>query len=208
MRLSTAAACEWSAAADASWVRVLTPNGRGEAGIDIEVDRNDGSERTARVRVMDQMLALTQDAAPLVWIPHTLWTLLTVNSEEQSFPARYAFDGDPATFWHTEYSKTQRPHPHEIGIDLGAVYQVASVRYLPRQDGSPIGRIGRFELYVSMDGATWGAPAAAGTLADTASAQEIGMPRRLGRYILLRSLSEASGRDYTAIAELDVLGSR
>src|SRR5438477_1819400 len=79
-------------------------------------------------------------------IPQTNWTLKYVDSEELSdvsqntccpaTPGTNAFDGDPATFWHSEWFTTASPLPHEIQIDLGDVYSVAGFRHLPRQDGA------------------------------------------------------------------------
>lgn len=46
------------------------------------------------------------------------------------------------------------PPPHEIQIDLGAVYDVDGLRYLLRQDGQLNGTIGQYAVSVSLDGVT------------------------------------------------------
>ena len=33
--------------------------------------------------------------------------------------AEFAIDGDPGTFWHSEYNKTVTKHPHVLAVDLG-----------------------------------------------------------------------------------------
>src|SRR5205085_10711198 len=104
------------------------------------------------------------------------WTLESVDSEELNAvdccppsPATNAFDGNPNTFWHTEWVNAQPVHPHDIKINLGAVYSMIGFRHLPRQDGMPNGRIGQYKFYVSSDGQNWGPPVASGVLPDTAA---------------------------------------
>lgn len=65
------------------------------------------------------------------------WSLLYVDSEELVVvfkPATAAFDGDPGTWWHTEWFLQNPPPPHEIQIDLGDVYEASGFQYLPRPD--------------------------------------------------------------------------
>ncbi|RYD68204.1 MAG: PKD domain-containing protein, partial [Verrucomicrobiaceae bacterium] len=81
------------------------------------------------------------------------WKLKYVNSQDAvNYPARYAFDDDPNTFWHTEWGKPGLPPPpHEIQIDLGKAYTLNGFQYLPRQDGFVVGNIGNYRFYVSSD---------------------------------------------------------
>ncbi|MFE0464331.1 beta-galactosidase [Kitasatospora sp. NPDC058965] len=138
------------------------------------------------------------------------WRLVYVDSQEtaaENGAAGNAFDGNPATFWHTQWSALNAPLPHEIQLDLGARYAVDSFSYLPRQDGSANGRIGRYEIYVSDSTTAWGAPVATGTLADTASRTTLTLPTTPGRYLRLRALTEAGNRGpWTSAAELGVTG--
>src|SRR5690606_37569191 len=72
-------------------------------------------------------------------IPKTTWALHYVDSQEISagnWAATNAFDGNPNTLWHTQYSANQPPHPHEIQINLGGVHNISGFRHLPRQDGN------------------------------------------------------------------------
>lgn len=58
-------------------------------------------------------------------IPQDAWSLLYVDSQElarEDGAATNAFDGNPLTMWHTEWSVSEPVHPHEIQVDLGAVY--------------------------------------------------------------------------------------
>ncbi|MDK9495257.1 discoidin domain-containing protein [Streptomyces katrae] len=144
-------------------------------------------------------------------ISQSAWTLVSADSQEtaaENGAAANAFDGDPATLWHTAWSSGKAAAlPHEIRIDLGARYSVDGLGYLPRQDGGANGRIGGYEVYVSDTTADWGAPAATGTFADTAAAKSVTLAPRTGRYLRLRALTEAGGRGpWTSAAELTLTG--
>ncbi len=68
---------------------------------------------------------------------------------------KYAIDGDPDTYWHTQYSPTATPYPHFIEVDTGSVQQFLGFRYLPRQDGGVNGDVALFNLEISPDGTHW-----------------------------------------------------
>ncbi|MGI5446812.1 TIM-barrel domain-containing protein [Streptomyces sp. CA-243310] len=148
------------------------------------------------------------DSAP---VPSSAWSLLSADSQEtaaENGVARNAFDGDPATFWHTAWS-TGAPAalPHEIRIDLGARYALDSLGHLPRQDGGVNGRIGRYEVYVSDDPTAWGPPVATGTLPDTPAATSIPLSAATGRHLRVRVLGEAGARGpWASVAELTLTG--
>src|SRR5215831_1686483 len=92
--------------------------------------------------------------------------VVSVDSQElngDNGAATNAIDGNPATFWHTEWFQQTAPLPHTLVLDLGASYQVDGFRYLPRQDGNDHGTIAGYQFYVSPDGSTWGSAVAAST---------------------------------------------
>ena len=120
--------------------------------------------------------------------------------------ATNAIDGNPATFWHTEWSQRTAPLPHTLVLDLGAQYQVDGFRYLPRQDGNPNGTIAGYQFYVSTDGTTWGTAVAAGTLAADTTEKTVRFTAKTGRYVRLVALSEMNGKPWTSAAELNVFG--
>jgi len=71
-------------------------------------------------------------------IPQSGWSLLFADSQETTcanLRAVNSFDGNPATFWHTQWCPLVAPLPHEIEINLGASYNISGFTYLPRQDG-------------------------------------------------------------------------
>ena len=146
-------------------------------------------------------------------IPKTGWSLKFVDSEETvasgGYEAVNSFDGNINTFWHTKYYgvNPDPPPPHEIQINLGAVYDISGFRCLPRQDGEMNGRIKDWEFYVSTDGVNWGLAAATGTFANTATEKEVLFNTKTGRFIRLRALSEVNGGPWTTMAEINILGS-
>jgi len=155
-------------------------------------------------------------------VARTLWSILFVDSQETScYPgaATNAIDGNPSTFWHTQFCGAAPATPHEIQINLGASYQLTAFQYLPRQDGSACGWIKQYEFYVSADGVNWGTPVATGTFnygslstkcpgpgAGVPSALQIVFPPATGHYVRLRALSELNGNPWTSAAEITVLG--
>jgi PKD repeat protein len=139
-------------------------------------------------------------------LSRTGWRVQYVDSQQPGYEATKSFDGNGSTFWFTQWTPTSTPLPHEIQIDLGAVYNLTGFQYLPRQDIS-WGRIGQYEFYVSMDGVNWGTPVATGTFANDSSLKEISFAETQGHYIRLRALSSLAGSPFASVAELNLIGS-
>ena len=108
--------------------------------------------------------------------------------------------------WATRWSSASPPPPHEIQINLGAVYDVSGFRYLPRQDGEPQGSIAQYEFYVSMDGTNWGTAVASGTFPNTGGGKAGHVHREDGS---VRPAASADAKSmampWTTVAELNVL---
>ncbi len=84
-------------------------------------------------------------------IPRNKWKIVYADSEEtdaEDGKSDNIFDLQSTTIWHTEYQNKSPKHPHQIVIDLGSDYEIAGLKYLPRQD-APNGRIKDFKVYVS-----------------------------------------------------------
>src|SRR5262245_11262376 len=142
-------------------------------------------------------------------IPQQQMRVVSVDSQEligENGAATNAIDGNPATFWHTEWSQQTAPLPHTLVLDLGASYQVDGFRYLPRQDGNDHGTIAGYQFYVSPDGSTWGNAVAAGTLAADTTEQTVRFTAKTGRYVRLVAVSEIHVNAWTSAAELNVFG--
>lgn len=119
--------------------------------------------------------------------------------------AANAIDGEPDTFWHTQWEPAESTYPHELRIDLQKSMQLTGLLYTPRQDMEN-GRIGRYEVFVSDNLKNWGEPAARGTFAPGSDSQAITFAKvQRGRFIRFVALSELNGHNFAAIADLDVI---
>jgi hypothetical protein len=80
------------------------------------------------------------------------WKIAYADSEEQDREdgsAENAIDGNPATFWHTQWSMGAPNHPHHLILDLGKSCTITGFRYLPRPGGPTSGgRIKDCRVYV------------------------------------------------------------
>ena len=131
--------------------------------------------------------------------------VVRVDSESPPYKGVNAIDGDPNTIWHTPWENTSPSFPHEIQIDLEKPTKLQGIAYLPRQDHAN-GRIASYEVYLSDDGAQWGAAVAKGKFPNTNAEQKILFEHpRHARYIRLVALSEVNGNRFASIAELDVI---
>ncbi len=96
------------------------------------------------------------------------WQVAYVDSTETK--ARYdtrpetVFDGDPTSWWHTQWINGIPPHPHEMVIDTGLEQEIEALRYLPAVIINNNGMIKHYALYTSLDGKTWGDPVAQGIM--------------------------------------------
>ena len=142
-------------------------------------------------------------------VSRSKWKVIKVDSFErgEGFP-RHAIDGDPGTFWHTSWSRSQDPQPHEIQIDLGLKFELAGFTYLPRQNQAN-GRIADYEFYVSQDGKNWPKAVSKGRWRNSPALQKVEFSTPVvGRYIRLVSLSEVKGDYYTSAAEIDIIANK
>lgn len=128
-------------------------------------------------------------------------------------PAAAAIDGNPATYWHSQWSPSEAKYPHSIVVDLGSAQAVCGLVYSGRNSGgtgSANGRIADYEVYASEDvsaiAGAWGDPVATGTFVNTATAQTASFPAQSARYLKLVALSEANGNPWATVGELAAAG--
>ncbi len=139
-------------------------------------------------------------------LPRAGWTAVA-SGASPTYPARNVLDGSGTTIWHTPFGTSATPPPHTLTVDLGTPATVTGLRYLPRQDASANGTIGRYSVAVSPDGASWGEPVARGTWADDRTAKTASFPGVRARFVRLTALGEAGNRGpWASAAEIDVLG--
>ncbi len=133
---------------------------------------------------------------------------VNVDSEETGGENGYggnAVDGDPNTYWHTEWHNNSPGLPHDIIIELLPPSVIKGFTYLPRQDESDHGTIKDFEFYVSNDGSNFGEPVKKGTFEPGKEEKiETFKPVKC-RFIKLRAISEINGLPWTSAAEIRVI---
>ena len=143
-------------------------------------------------------------------IPAKKMNLVSFSSENISNRrlAKYAIDGDSRTIWHTRWSDRTVKHPHQIVIDLGAKYQVSSVRYLVRQDGGWNGAFADVQVYISDDPEQFNSePDVTGKFKKDKKSQSIDFDEsKEGRYLKIKILSEVNGGTWASAAEIGVIG--
>lgn len=129
-------------------------------------------------------------------------------------PAAAAIDGDPGTYWHSQWSPSEEQHPHSIVVDLGETQEVCGLVYTPRSGGGGTGAanglIGEYEVYGSNEQSTidadWGEPLSAGSFDGSTSTQVAPFEAASVRYLKLVALTEAGGNPWTTVAELAAAG--
>ena len=134
--------------------------------------------------------------------------LVKVDSEEttgEDGKGANAVDGDPATFWHTQWEDASPSHPHEIIIELSRIARIKGFTYLPRQDESPNGTIKDYEFYVSDDGKEFGQAVKKGTFEEGSEKKTVTFEPKSCRFFKLKALSEVNGEAWTSAAEIGVL---
>jgi len=94
---------------------------------------------------------LDKDGNP---VPRSHWKIAWVSSENlngENDAASNAIDGDPSTFWHTEWNGHSTPGPHQIVIDMGQAVEISGMIFTQRADqhpdGTANGRIKDFRLF-------------------------------------------------------------
>src|SRR3954453_13129787 len=157
---------------------------------------------------MPMIMPSTPDAftPKLATISPSGWTV-TASDQSPSYPAANVVDGNGATFWHSLYSPTPTPLPHTITIDMRTVQPISGLAYLPRQDGTPNGTIGRYAVTTSTDGTHWSGPVAGGTWNDDPRKKTVVFPPVSARFVRLTAETEAGGRGpRSSAAEIEIIG--
>jgi hypothetical protein len=134
--------------------------------------------------------------------------VIKVDSEEtvgEDGKGANAVDGDPATFWHTQWQDASPEYPHEIIIELTPPAAIEGFSYLPRQDDMVNGSIKEYEFYVSTDGKEFGDPVKKGTFVEGKDKKTVTFTPKTCRFIKLKALSEVNGEAWTSAAEIGVV---
>jgi galactose oxidase len=138
-------------------------------------------------------------------LPRTGWTV-SADSQAPGYPASNVLDGDALTIWHTPYTGVVPPLPHSITIDMQTTHTVSGLSYLPRQDSTLNGTIGKYSISVSTGGSSWTA-AAAGTWANDKTPKYAIFSPVSARFVRLTALTESGNRGpWTSAAEINIHG--
>lgn len=138
--------------------------------------------------------------------PKRQWKATASSVDYRGGVAENVIDRSLSFYWLSRPSaQTQNPG-HHIIIDFAKPLRIKSVLYYGRQGGQNPGRVKDYEIYFSADGRNWGAPAEKGTLQNTAEKQEIPLKQiASARYMKFVALTEVTGKNVAAIAELGVV---
>ncbi|MBR1666718.1 MAG: discoidin domain-containing protein [Bacteroidaceae bacterium] len=140
-----------------------------------------------------------------LFINKSTWRLVSVDSQHSGNEATKAFDNNASTFWHTEYWGSEPRCPHTIVIDMTKIYEVTAFTYTARTDGNQNGMVKGYEVYLSVDGKTWGNPVATGEFKNTTAMQvaKLSTPTA-GRYLKLVATSEINNNAWTSASEIGI----
>lgn len=86
--------------------------------------------------------------------PKDSWAVIA-SSSQAGAEAERAFDGNPATDWHTSHGASQPPPPHWLGMEFSTPQPLEGVRYLPRQGGYANGVAKNYRFEIRRPGKDW-----------------------------------------------------
>lgn len=86
--------------------------------------------------------------------PREPWSVIS-SSEHPGSEAALAFDGNPDTTWHSNYSGEKSPAPHWLGLSFATPQALAGLSYLPRQGGFTNGVSKSYRVEVQREGSDW-----------------------------------------------------
>jgi hypothetical protein len=147
----------------------------------------------------------TQDSTTVL-VDSSAVSLAFVSSEEtegEDGAAVNVLDGDISTIWHTEWSNATPNHPHALILKTDSLTGISGLCYIPRQTGTN-GTIAEYLIEVSTDSLTW-KTAKEGTWDGTVGEiQSTAFNAIGGKYMRLRSLSDANNSRFASASEMYV----
>ena len=151
--------------------------------------------------VREQVVTLDETMPP----PPETFLAVECSSQEPGYEGGKACDGDPMTYWHSQYGVTLGKYPHSVAMDLNKTRTLKGITCMARQDGIN-GRVKTFTVEVSPDRKTW-KTVATGTLKNTADVQEVhfAQPAANVRYVRFIAQSEQNGNEFASMAEIGII---
>ncbi|MBB5351933.1 beta-galactosidase [Haloferula luteola] len=89
-----------------------------------------------------------------LWLDRRGWTAQASSEQSGEGEAAHAIDGDPSTYWHTEWKDREPGPPHELEVDFGKNLRLRGVSMVPRQ-GQGNGRVREFRIEGSKGRGPW-----------------------------------------------------
>ena len=140
-----------------------------------------------------------------LYINKATWKVVSVDSEHAGNEAKLAFDNNTSTFWHTEYWGSEPTCPHTLVVDMVKIYEVTAVTYTARCDGNSNGMVKDYEVYLSLDGKTWGTAAVSGQFKNTTAQQVASLSTPTpARYMKFVAKSEINGKAWSSASEIGI----
>lgn len=128
--------------------------------------------------------------------------LLAASSQQPGEEASKILDGNPDSFWHSNYGLTVANYPHQLDFDLLDAVKLKGFTLLPRQDGNANGRIKKYELAVSADRKTW-TTVKTGAFANNAAQQVVKFDKPVSaRFVRFTAVSSQDKQDFASAAEI------
>lgn len=94
------------------------------------------------------------------------------DNENSDGKIQNAFDDDPSTIWHTQWSPSKKELPATITIDMKKDYDINGFYYMPRQNGNN-GYITKYTLYYEDESGNWQELVKDGTWASNGSEKRV-----------------------------------
>lgn len=201
------AVADWSEVgpADATFAQIMPGETKTVNFSYRNVDGVGGASLTVTVTENGRAIPIALDVQGTCSAPKLNVTGVAADSQEtvgENAPLANAFDGNPATFWHTQWKDVQPGYPHWVVMDAHQSGALCSLNYLSRQD-AVVGRVKDYQVFVSDDPNDFPAtPAAEGSLADVSSWQAIGLHGAKGRYVKFIGKDAWDGKAFMVAAEL------
>ena len=170
--------------------------------------RSATTEELAPAATVETAKPDTAASSPAATASQMTLMVVKVDSEEtvgEDGKGANAVDGNPNTFWHTQWQDANPECPHEILIKLTPPAMIKGFTYLPRQDDSDHGTIRDYEFYVSDDGVDFGQPVQKGSFENSKDKKTVTFEPRECQFIKLKALSEVNGEAWTSAAEISVI---
>ncbi len=125
------------------------------------------------------------------------------DSEDGRDRASRGVDGDESTFWHSKWAGGETPYPHYLEVDALRVRRMKGFTFLARQDGNSNGRVRKYRMETSSDGAGW-TTVLEGELPDTTELIEVPLQSPVSaRYYRFTALSaQRGGSNLASMAEV------